>query len=203
MKKLFLLFIFISGFAFGQEYSTYTLSTFPEIPLKVFAFKGNKEGKFEIRVQIPAQETYSKTYLQLNEKNYKNFIEMVNLSRTKFIEWSKVAEENKVNDMTKIIKKNEKDVLYYQEASFEENGKIYFSTFSTITYYFRVIDGKPFLVFANDIDLSSTQNRYIKNKGYTLAFNSVDEIDNFIMMLALTKINDFLNGTSATQELFK
>lgn len=203
MKKLFLLFILISGFAFGQEYQTYSLSTFPEIPLKVYAFKGNKEGKFEIRVQIPARETYSKTYLQLNDKNYSNFMEMVNLSRTKFIEWSKVAEENKVNDMTKEIKKNEKDVLYYLDASFEENGKFYSSTFSTVGYYFRVLDGKPLLIFMNVLDLSASQNRYIKNKGYTLAFNSVDEIDNFIKMLDLTKINNFLNGTSATQELFK
>lgn len=203
MKKLFLLFIFTSGFIFGQEYQAFTLSTFPEIPLKVYAFKGNKDGKFELRVQIPAKEKYSKTYLQLNEKNYIAFMEMVNLSRTKFIEWSKVAEQNKVNDMTKEIKKNEKDILYYQEASFEENGKLHFAKLGTISYYFRVLNGKAFLVFTNILDLSATQNSYIKNKGYTLAFNSVNEIDDFITMLDLTKITDFLNGTSATQELFK
>ena len=203
MKKLFLLFTFISGFAFGQEIKNYTLSTFIEMPLKVYAFKGNKEGKFEIRVQIPARETYSKTYLQLNEKNYPGFMEMVNLSRTKFIEWSKVAEENMVNDMTKQIKKNEKDVLYFQDASFEENGKFYSAPLGIIGYYFRVLDGKSLLVIMNSVDLSATQNRYIKNKGYTLAFSNVDEIDKFIEMLDLTKINNFLNGTSATQELFK
>lgn len=203
MRKLILLFVLISGFAFAQEYQTYTLSTFPEIPLKVYAFKGNKEGRFEIRVQVPARETYSKTYLQLNEKNYTDFMEMVKLSRSKFIEWSKVAEENKVNDMTKEIKKNDKDILYYQDASFVENGKFYSSSFSTIAYFFRVLDGKPLLVFMNSIDLIATQNRYIKNKGYTLAFNSVNEIDNFITMLDLTKINNYLNGAAATQELFK
>lgn len=203
MKKLLLLLILASGFTFAQEYKSYSLTAFPQKIFKVYAFKEKKEGKFELRVQVPEKESYTQTFIQLSEKNYAKFVDMLKLSREKYIEWSKTAHENNVTELIKEIKKNERDILNYQNASFILNEKIYLDDMATISFYFAIAEGKNFLIIENPLDLKSSTNRYISVKGYRLGFVSVDEIDNFIEMLDLTKLKEFLDNNTNKENLFK
>lgn len=203
MKKLILLLVLISGFTNAQEYKSYSLTAFPGKTFKIYAFKENKAGKFELRVQVPGRDSYTQTFIQLSNKNHAKFIDMLKLSREKFVEWSKTAVENNVTELVKEIKKNEKDILNYQDASFILNEKIYLDDMATISYYFTIAEGKFFLIIQNPLDLKSSTNRFISVKGYRLGFVTVEEIDNFIEMLDLTRLKEFLNNNSSKQDLFK
>ena len=116
--------------------------------------------------------------------------------RDKYEEWYKVAEDNNITDMTKEIpvKMPSVTVCWY-------GTKWYFAFNIRANFTFMILDsGKKIIVMHSKVTASS--NRYIDQEFYW-AFQSVDELDEFIKKLDYPKFLEIVNEKANNAELFK
>jgi hypothetical protein len=138
--------------------------------------------------------------LIIREASYNRFIKKIQEAKKKYIEWKEVALQNEVKELRKNTNvRNRQGVFFYY------GDKWCHSYYQPIYFYFMVvsIDNKPefFLSIETDV-VFANQNQYMKTRGYSISFRTIEEIDVFLETISLDKINKHIESKSK-EDLFK
>ena len=127
------------------------------------------------------------------------FINCVKTAKEKFIEWGNVAKQNQVTEMDKVIDVGRLKIdggyfMHYKDWEFD------FSI--VLTFRFKIIDGTPTLII-NTGEMVSSSNEFIKTDGFAFVFQSVNEIDNFMVGLDENLVISHYKNKAEKENLFK
>ena len=118
---------------------------------------------------------------------------------TKFEEWSKTAKDNNVTDFEKDF-----DIhLPVFDCFFEYGSKWCFDFYKRTKPYFRITSGGQCLVVINIDELTSASNRFMHYRGILFAFESVEEIEDFIKAIDPSHALSKSAETQKKEDLFK
>lgn len=170
---------------------TYTLSFFNK-SFNVEAGVINK-GKFPIYIDVVG-ETSEKAYISVDSKDLEKFKQSLLSMKDKYIEWSKIATDNNVSEMSKFM-----DIKFPPVAIFWETSKIHFSVNNKLNPVFSVSESGHSAIIA--VPTKSATNRYITENIYW-AFSTPEEIDELISLLDIEKITSIISETKNLTDLF-
>ena len=198
MKKLLLLILLV----------TYCVMGYGQIKVAEYYSKGydntfdidateSKNGTFDLYIYCHSFEEQPAGFIVKN-KNLTDFCIALNAVKNKYEEWTKLAKENGVDDYSKAFDVKFKPVTAF--FRYGDNWHQFYKDFLKPVFY---TIGGQYLVVMNSGVIAASDNRYITVKGFSLAFASVEEIDNFIKLLNTEAILQKLKGKTATDELFK
>jgi lipoate-protein ligase A len=164
----------------------------------VTATKPDEKGIYSYYIDCYSRDTSSKQVsLILKSNEIPEVIEFLNSLKDTFSKWSITAKENKVTELDKNI--DYKKLTYSAAFSY---GKWNFDFSVKITSRFKIIDNK-YLIIVDSDELQSSSNQYIKSTGFRIVFSSVEEIDEFIKCLDVSKVQSFFNSKNSKEDLFK
>ena len=155
----------------------------------------NKKNDLIVFIQVAGKYDNDKVYIRIDGvKNINSFIDALNICKTKYIEWSEIANNNNVTDFRKAINVNFPNVEIWWLGS-----KWYYShkqnfikpEFVVLTYSYIVISGKA----------KHWDNEYIDTSFFMML--TLDDIDELINVLNTDNINSALNEQSKNDDLFK
>ena len=197
MKKMFLniilcLFISISANA-EKVVGSYTLSYFD----RTYDIEASeiKNGKFSIYIQVSAEREATKAMICVESSDLDKFKQSLIQTRDKYEEWSKVAKDNNVKDMSK-----EMDIKYPSMTVCWLGSKWFFSNQKLQPRFLIVDSGKHLVTFIKKVKASS--NQYIDETIYWV-FSSSKEIDELLSQLDFTTIKSKLEERESESGLFK
>jgi len=198
MKRNFTILSFLvifSGLINAQEViDSYTMGYFNK-NYEIEASKG-KSDDFTVYIQVNAERSTTKANYLIKSGKLNDFKEALIATKDKYVEWSKVAKENNVTDMSKEI-----DVKFPNVDIAWLGSKWFFSFEKKLAPKFLILkDGQHVVTFVNKSTASS--NQYIDETTYWV-FADVKEFDEFIQKLDLDKINGKLEKSESKAELFK
>lgn len=202
MKKLLLcgsLFA-MSLFCAQDKFSEFSLSYFDTKPIYNIEIS-QKKGEIEsIYIDGFSMSTISsKGSMILYQKKVEDFISFLNFSRDKYIEWTKTAKENNVQDLAKDIKPEKKLLL---DFAFLYGSKWQFQNGKYVNARYKIVNGKYLLIIESG-PLQSSSNQFMKSDGLVWIFSDVSEIDNLIKELDIVKMTDFVKQKGNKEDLFK
>jgi hypothetical protein len=182
--------------SFGQEkYTTYD-NLYGEKTYEV-SISHKDNGKYTLYVDMMSLDNLSKSGgIMIDEKEHILFLRNLKEAKEKYIEWVNIAKENNVKDLSKSMSYKVKVGGFFQYGS-----KWNFQYFVNLTFDFRIVDGKNLLIVRTG-ELKSSSNRYITHDGFVFVFQSEKEIDDFINILSVEKVVEFMNKPKST-DLFK
>lgn len=203
MKKtisLFIAFLFLIGFkCFAQDkFTTYDNAYFE----KTFDIQISTKDKVDFTLWIDAHsfdKLHKEGGIEVSKKQYDNFLNALKESKLKYVEWIKTAKENNVKELDKEMTVKCKFDCYF------EYGDWNFQRNVTPNFRFKILPKENdilYLLIMSTGELQSSSNQFMKVDGFALVFSSESEIDDFINVISLQKINDFLNKPKA-ENLFK
>lgn len=200
MKKLFLLAL-VLGFSvvsFAQEkFSEYDMSYFnKKYDIEVGTIKN---GNCSFYIYCEPKDNTKKVGFILESKNVESFCNQLNSIKQKYSEWTKTAKDNNVTSYDKKFDVNFKSV----SAFFLYGSKWCLSYAISFKPYFKVTSDGECLVVFNVGELTASSNRFMTVKGFMMAFNSLDEIDEFIKAFDLQKMQDNEMKEKEKDNLFK
>lgn len=199
MKKLLAIFlIFITNISFSQKkFGTYKCKlnkTDYEVQIDI------KEDKYTLYIDaFSFDKIYNNGGIMLTSKEHKAFIEDLQKAKQKFIEWSKIAIENKVKEFNKDMDFKTKAGAYFKSST-----DWHFSYRISLLYQFMILDSNddnPILLVNTD-DIVASDNQYMKSRGFVLMFKTEKDIDEFISLISVETVNDFIKKPKP-EELFK
>ena len=163
----------------------------------------DNENKFTLFIDATS---FDKQYLAggiiLMQDKYKNFITALNEAKIKYIEWIKTAQQNNVKSLNKDMEYISKVSSYFGN----ENGDRWMfqiDVYLKFNFMIKVVDNNvKYLLIVNTGELRDTKNDYLKSTGLALIFSSVKEIDDFLSIISMDKINSFISKPKK-EELFK
>ncbi|MGJ1369403.1 hypothetical protein [Sphingobacterium spiritivorum] len=201
MKKIiFIIYLFTICFtAYGQvEYDYYEISAGKQKEKHKIEIS-DKKGKIdEIYIYTrPMDKLYDNTVLIVNSKDLNTLVDYLKFVNTKFIEWSKTAEDNNIKQLEKDIDADLKDKYMFAFG----NNDWHFARGVKLKSRFEVNDREPSITVYSGMVYSST-NSYIDSYGVFLTFASPEDLNNFINKLDIFKMQEVLNKKSSTENLF-
>lgn len=193
--------LFLMGFnTFSQDkFTTYDNTYISE----TFEIAVSSEGENDFTLWIDAlslDRLYEVGGIKVTRSQYKSFIDGLKEARTKYIEWVKVAKDNKVDKLTKNM-----DIRSNVGGYFLTGKDWHFQFLVELSFQFRVLDNKGFIryyLLVKTGEMKSSSNEYIDVDGVSLVFASGDEIDDFLSVITLDKIAEFLKKPK-DEDLFK
>lgn len=198
-KTILLLLIFVFQFSFSQEdFETYSNSYFKDKEFKIQIVK-EKDETITFYIDANSMDATSKQVtLIVKDKNIENFKEILTKAKEKFVEWKKVAIENKVEKLSKNvdIKSNR-----YSAAFTYGKWKIDFNVKLNVRFF--IVENKHLMILENASKLIASDNQYIDSKGFVFVFDDETEFDNFISKIDVQKAKEKLNKTEKKDDLFK
>lgn len=132
---------------------------------------------------------YKMSGLILRSGKYDMFIDALNHAADKYLEWSKVAKENNIQEAKKEVKVNS-----LVEAFFGNND-YHFDQYVELEFEFKILpneDKQPdVLLIIRSGDLVSVTNEYIDSKGFAIVFSSYEEISSFLKSISKESIQNY------------
>lgn len=189
------LLLFFSGIINAQEViDNYTMSYFNK-NYEIEASKG-KSDDFTVYIQVNAERSTTKANYMIKSSKLNEFKDALIATKNKYVEWSKVAKDNNVTDMSK-----EMDIKFPNVDIAWLGSKWFFSFGKKLSPNFLILkDGQHVVTFVNKNTASS--NQYIDETTYWV-FADVKEFDEFIQKLDFDKIKSKLEKSESKVELFK
>lgn len=174
--------------------ATYSLSYFN----KTYDIEASeiKNDKFSVYIGVSAEHSSTEAMIEVESGKLVEFKQALLQMRDKYVEWSKVAKENNVKDMSK-----EMDISFPSTTICWKGSKWFFSFGQRLTPRFLILDDGRFVVtFVKKVTASS--NEYIDEKIYWV-FSDPKEIDELISNLDIEKIKSKLQEKEKAADLFK
>lgn len=204
MKKLIMmmaLMMCFMGIGFAQEKfatydNTYINKTY-DISIDV-----ENDDKFTLYINAMSIDGIHETGgFMINEKEYQKFIDALQSASLKYQEWDSIARLNNVVElnkkMTDIKCKAGGYFLYYDEWKFQ--------FFLIPTFSFLILESNneiKRLLIVGSGQMTASSNQYMDVDGVMLVFSSIIEIQDFINLISISKINEFKNQPKK-EDLFK
>ena len=198
MKKslITLLFMLFYIIVYGQEtVGTFTMEYFPgESSKKVECTDPNKSD-FSVYIGAVGEYPSDNINFIVKKKELDAFISSLTQIRDKFVEWEKVAKENKVTDVVREfdIPLPKLDVAWYGAQWLLE----WYQKF--IPKFFVFKDGSCAFVFIKTVTASS--NQYIDKKVY-FVLSSKEEFNELLSLLDIQKMKDVFSTKESKEDLF-
>ena len=202
MKKiiLFALFVFFQiGFSFSQKVYTNYFNSYVHESYNIEIYdKGN--DKYDLYINAFSFDNMTKNGgFLISNKRLPDFLNVLDSALVKYIEWTNIAKKNKVTDLKKPMGYTCKVDGYF------EYGKWQFDSNIQIGVDFLILDVNDSIRYILSIttgNLVSSSNEFIKSDGFVLLFTSVEEINNFRIMILPDNISVFLKKPKS-EDLFK
>ena len=143
-------------------------------------------------------KTSKKASLKIQEKLVPNFIGLLEKAKEKYIEWTKVAKENKIDKLTKDVEyKSDKytGAFMYGKWKFDYNVKL--------KARYLILDDKYLIIIENTYALQSSSNQYIDSKGFAIVLESEKDFDDLISKINIEKAKEKLLKKEKKEDLFK
>lgn len=147
-------------------------------------------------IQVMGEHKGDKVLVRIDgAENIQNFIDALNVCKTKHVEWSEVAKNNNITDFCKTINVNFPNVELWWL------GSKWFSSYKQnyIKPEFLVSENTNFVVIAGKAKY--WDNEYIDTKFYM--FLTPNDIDELVNALNVDTINAILNQEVETDTLFQ
>lgn len=182
--------------SFGQEkYTTYD-NLYSEKTHEV-SISHKDSNNYTLYVEMMSMDELSKNGgVMITQKEHVLFLSTLNDAKTKYNEWVATAKENNVADLTKSMTYKVKVGGFFQYGS-----KWNFQYMVLLTFHFTIVDSKNLLIVRTG-KLTSSSNEYITNDGFVFVFQNEKEIDDFVNILSVDKVKEFVNKPK-TIDLFK
>ncbi|SHG27529.1 hypothetical protein [Chryseobacterium vrystaatense] len=186
--------LFSSMISAQEVIDNYTMSYFNK-NYEIEASTG-KNNNFTIYIQVNAERSKTKANYMIKSDRLNEFKEALILTKDKYVEWTKVAKENNVTDMSKDI-----DIKFPNIDIAWLGTKWFFSFGKKLSPKFMILkNGQNIVSFVNKNTASS--NQYIDETTYWV-FADVKEFEEFILKLDFDKIKVKLEKSENKAELFK
>lgn len=186
--------LFSSMISAQEVIDNYTMSYFNK-NYEIEASTG-KNNNFTIYIQVNAERSKTKANYMIKSDKLNEFKEALILTKDKYVEWTKVAKENNVTDMSKDI-----DIKFPNIDIAWLGTKWFFSFGKKLSPKFMILkNGQNIVSFVNKNTASS--NQYIDETTYWV-FADVKEFEEFILKLDFDKIKVKLEKSENKAELFK
>ena len=173
---------------------TYTLSYFN----KTYDIEASeiKNDKFSVYIGVNAERNSTKAMIEVNSENLEEFNQALRQMKDKFVDWSRVAKENNVKEMSK-----EMEITFPSISICWLGSKWFFSFGEKLKPKFLILDNGNFVVsFYKKVTASS--NEYIDEKIYWV-FSDSKEIDELVSKLNVEKLKSKLQEKVKAADLFK
>lgn len=195
MKKITLLLLLLSAAASNaqKKIDQYSSGYF-EKNYDIEASLDKKEG-FKVYIALAAESTSTEARIMLKSKDINSFITALTETKNKYMEWSKVAKENNVDDLSKEIdvKFPNIDIAWY-------GSKWFFSFNQKLKPRFSILsDGRHVVTFYNN-NVSSS-NQFIKESTYWV-FSDEKEFDEIISKINYDAVKGKLDAEESKKDLF-
>ena len=153
------------------------------------------KNDLSVFIQVEGKYKSDKVFIIINgAENIQNFIDVLNVCKTKHIEWSEVAKTNNITDFRKPI-----DVKFPDVEIMWLSNKWYLSHKLNFKPEFVVTENTNFVVIAGKAN--HWDNKYIDTKYYM--FLTPNDIDELVKVLNVDTINSILNQETETDTLFQ
>lgn len=136
--------------------------------------------------------------ITIDAKKLADFKAALTAARDRFVEWSGVAIQNGVTELTKEMEISSPSIQGYWLQ-----GEWHFDFSQALTYRFTILkDGKHVLVVTTG-KLQASDNQFMDHDGMALAFTSAAEIDALIAGLDPAKVTAHFEEKKKKADLFK
>jgi hypothetical protein len=197
-KNITILLVLLSSFVYCQEesYTSYE-SEFFEKEFNINISKSTSGYKFVIYAE--SLDTSSKrAVLIIKEKLIPNFIGLLQKSKEKYIEWTAVAKQNKIDEFDKIIDyKSKRYQAAFTYGDWQYDNKVILQA----TY--KVIESGYVVKIENKYRLKSESNQFMKSEGFIFVFKSEKDFDDLISKIDIKKAKEAFLKNSKKIDLFK
>ena len=182
--------------SFGQEkYTTYD-NLYIEKTYEVEIFHIDN-GKYTLYVDMLSMDKLLESGgIMITEKEHDLFLSTLNEAKVKYTEWVTIAKENNVTDLLKFMTYKVKVGGFFQYGS-----KWNFQFVVNLTFYISIANGENLLIVRTG-ELTSSSNQYMTHDGFVFVFQNEKEIDDFVNVLSVDKVKEFMNKPKST-DLFK
>jgi hypothetical protein len=182
--------------SFGQEkYTTYD-NLYSKKTYEVSIYHKNN-NKYTLYVDMMSMDKlYKSGGIMISEKEHNLFLSTLNEAKVKYTEWVTIAKENNVTDLSKSMSYKVKVGGFFQYGS-----KWNFQYVVNLTFNFKIVDGKNLLIIRTN-KLRSSSNQYMTHDGFVFVFQDEKEINDFINILSIEKVVEYMNKPKST-DLFK
>lgn len=153
------------------------------------------KNDLSVFIQVKGKYKSDKVFIVIDgAENIQNFIDALNVCKTKHIEWSEVAKSNNITDFRKQINVKFPDVRVMWLSN-----KWYLSRKLNFNPDFVVAENTNFVVIAGEAKY--WDNEYIDTKYYM--FLTPNDIDELVKVLNVDTINSILTQETETDTLFQ
>lgn len=199
MKKInilcFLFFAIILSVNAQKKVDSYYNEYF-EKDFDILVAEDEKKEEYTLYLGVSAEREHREAVISIKSKDLKKSRETLIQIKEKFIEWSKIAKENNVTDMTKSMDYSLSRVTVAWYGS-----KWFFAFNQTLRPTFSILkDGRHIIFFTKKVTASS--NEYIDEEIYW-AFLTPEEIDIIISWLDAGKIKKLMDSEKNKKDLFQ
>lgn len=194
-------FLFFQFKSFAQQKFTTYDNTYANKTYDIqISTKDEKDG-FSLYIDaMSLDKSHDRGGITINKKQHSDFINALNESKLKYLEWMKTAQDNNVKDLSKAMS------IKCKTGSFFRYGSGWQFQFLVIpTFNFRILETAGEVEYLLTIltgELTASGNQYMKVDGFVLVFKSTDEIDSFVKAISIDAINEFISKPKA-EDLFK
>ena len=203
MKKLLIIniTILLTAVVFGQK----TISVYKMLD-EEFKFQASepKDGKYDLYIYgYGLDNLYKKGGISIKYEKISKFVDVLNFSKSKYEEWTNVAKQNNVTDLTKEIEVE----IPTLEGFFVTSSKVHFD-FSATPYIKYIIrkntsGSVDYSLVIYSSKLNSYENKYIEADNFIYAFFSKEEINDFIKLFDKSLVDKTFSAQKAKEDLFK
>lgn len=198
MSKLLLIFFFLIPFYGTAQsiYASYKCSLSPK-PLNILVAI-HDERFYSLYIDMYSEDNLLKNGgIVIHSEDHNKFIENLNYAKLKYSEWAKVAKQNNVKYLNRemTIDFEVLAVMFYQgDQVFRQNS-------GKLKFLFSIYEDKKVLsIQTGPIQASSDKTK--NHKGFKFYFESEKEISDFINLISVAKIQDYIKKPN-TKDLFK
>lgn len=198
MKSIsfFVLFLFSTSIYCQPKYLSYKSSYFKDKEFEIrLSFEDEK--RYTLYIDMQSRDNISQGGLVITHEVHKAFLDTLLKVKDKLIEWVNVAKNNNVIEVSK---KMEVDFIA-PACYFKMSNETFNHRGSNLVFIFSVMEGKTVITIWTQ-NLTASENKYISNRGFFLAFTSEKEISDFIDKISVQKVKDFIKKPK-TSDLFK
>ena len=153
--------------------------------------------KFSLWVDMYSMDATTKSGgVKLDNKNIDSFTKLLNDAKLKYSEWTAVAKENNVTELSK-------DMVFTSKVSgFFSYGKWQFDYTVTLTSRFKIVNNK-YLLIIDTGEMISSSNEFMKTDGFSFVFSNVNEIDNLLSLVSNSEIKSYFRKSLGQANKFK
>jgi hypothetical protein len=146
---------------------------------------------------LSSDDTNPNGGIYITNYEHSDFIDTLKKASLKYQEWTDIAKENNVRDLTKIMK------IYFQTSGFFQI-KNEWSLVNVIKlkFKFRIVDGEKYLMILGTNKLKSSEDQFVTHDEFVLVFSSLNELDYFIDLLSVSNVKNFIKKPKKN-DLFK